>query len=103
MLFSLFRFCVFHRRPAGIVLGATDRLGGADTHIVSGLGFQRFDGGRSGLVTADIHRLHALKRFGGGIMKHCRECNIDIDTNRVTCPFCRDILDEKNNEKTEKS
>ena len=33
-------------------------------------------------------------------MKHCRECNIDIDTNRVTCPFCRDILDEKNNEKT---
>ena len=33
-------------------------------------------------------------------MKYCRECNIDIDTNRVTCPFCRDILDEKNNDKT---
>ena len=23
-------------------------------------------------------------------MKYCRECNIDIDTNRVTCPFCRE-------------
>ena len=33
-------------------------------------------------------------------MKYCRECNIDIDTNRVTCPFCRDILDEKNGDKT---
>lgn len=33
-------------------------------------------------------------------MKYCRECNIDIDTNRVTCPFCRDILDEKNDDKT---
>lgn len=33
-------------------------------------------------------------------MKHCRECNIDIDTNRVTCPFCRDILDEVDDKKT---
>ena len=33
-------------------------------------------------------------------MKHCRECNIDIDTNRVTCPFCRDILDDIDDKKT---
>ncbi len=33
-------------------------------------------------------------------MKHCHECNIDIDTNRVTCPFCRDILKEINDDTT---
>ena len=33
-------------------------------------------------------------------MKHCRECNIDIDTSRITCPFCKDILGEDDNQKT---
>lgn len=33
-------------------------------------------------------------------MKHCHECNVDIDTSRVTCPFCKDILEDKNDEKT---
>lgn len=27
-------------------------------------------------------------------MKHCVKCNIDVDTNRMTCPLCRDVLIE---------
>jgi len=31
-------------------------------------------------------------------MKHCVKCNVDVDTKRMTCPLCRDVLVEVNNE-----
>ncbi|MDD7314879.1 MAG: DUF6320 domain-containing protein [Bacilli bacterium] len=34
-------------------------------------------------------------------MKHCNKCNIDVDTTRMTCPLCRDVLVENNKPSTD--
>ena len=34
-------------------------------------------------------------------MKHCPNCGIDVNTDRITCPLCRSTLDTLDNPKME--